>query len=292
MNPRVIQSADRRPVFQSGPQRVVITPQVARDLLAMVDPDKQRPLDQKRVRRYAGDMAGGRWVERTTDAIGIGPNGHLDNGQHRLHAVILADRPIEFLLVCDVAPDAFAVIDSADKRSPSDILHIAGYRENRGHNANAARVWTRLVLGPAAVKTRATVSNRDMLQALDEHPRLVEWVREARPVAKLGSIGTFAALCYAFEQAAATPEQPHDFLHGIVTGEGLQQRDPRYRLRERLTEDRIRRIQRHEWVVIAWTIKAWNAHREGRPLAIIRQFFDEKFPEVAGGSPWPREAGE
>lgn len=72
-------------------ERVLMTPARARALLSRADPDN-RPLSLPRALDYAADMRRGTWREGARP-IELAA-GRLVNGQHRLVAVLLAERAV------------------------------------------------------------------------------------------------------------------------------------------------------------------------------------------------------
>jgi hypothetical protein len=64
-------------------------------------------------------------LHKTTDAIGVDDHGLLQNGQHRLNAIIMADVTVELLYVEGLTKEAFIVTDIGAKRTAADTLHIS-----------------------------------------------------------------------------------------------------------------------------------------------------------------------
>ena len=61
--------------------------------------------------QYAADMKAGRW-QLNGEAIKFDKNGHLLNGQHRLHAVVRADTTIQMLVISGLDPETRTTMDS------------------------------------------------------------------------------------------------------------------------------------------------------------------------------------
>jgi hypothetical protein len=69
-----------------------VTPSIAEEWLK--DALQQGlPLNLERVEKFAADITNGNW-EYCFETIEISKNGKLINGRHRLHAIILADKPL------------------------------------------------------------------------------------------------------------------------------------------------------------------------------------------------------
>ena len=98
-----------------------ITPEIARQML--IHNGANRKLRQPRVEKYANDMRNGNW-HLTGQAITFAKDGKLLDGQHRLSAVILADTPVDFLVVTDA--DSVATYDCGLSRSIADQLYLSG----------------------------------------------------------------------------------------------------------------------------------------------------------------------
>lgn len=86
---------------------------------------KNRPINTRRLRLYAEEMRNGDWKENGESII-IGADGSIVDGQHRLQALILADKTIGFIVVRNVNPNVFDTIDSGRNRSGADTYAVAG----------------------------------------------------------------------------------------------------------------------------------------------------------------------
>lgn len=102
-------------------KEILVTPDMARTLLRSNHP-KQRHLSQWTVNQYAADMANGMWSEDVPNTILISENGELLDGQHRLSAVIQADKPVKMRIIYDVKEGAFEYIDNGRTRHVTDFL--------------------------------------------------------------------------------------------------------------------------------------------------------------------------
>jgi hypothetical protein len=137
-----------------------ITPADAKALLEMNT--SNRTLNKAAVNRYAAAMARGEWLVGN-DAICIGKDGLLLNGQHRLNAVVLSEKPQEFLVRVDVEQADLKAMDQGNKRIGADIATLLGHKMSRAQS-KALRLlgtsWT-------VTATMATPSV-DELIALDD----------------------------------------------------------------------------------------------------------------------------
>src|SRR6266487_5152852 len=104
-----------------------ITPDKAEELLAANTAN--RPLSRSTVRSFAEAMRRGDWLV-THQGIAFDTNGVLVDGQHRLAAIIEADRPVELTVFTDVAEGTFDVLDIGKRRTAADVLAIEGERNS------------------------------------------------------------------------------------------------------------------------------------------------------------------
>jgi len=99
-----------------------ITPTLAKELLSVNR--KNRKIEDKRVFRYADDIQKGNWKSETGEAIKIAKDGSILDGQHRLHAIIKANKSIDLLFIEDLDSSIMPVLDTGKPRSASDVLTI------------------------------------------------------------------------------------------------------------------------------------------------------------------------
>jgi hypothetical protein len=106
--------------------KVLITPEMATRLL--VSNTNNRNISNSRVLRYVNDILNDRWVEDTGELIKIDTDGNVIDGQHRLTAIVKANKSIYVHLATDVSKYVFDVIDSGKSRTSGDVLKIAGVK--------------------------------------------------------------------------------------------------------------------------------------------------------------------
>ena len=99
-----------------------ITPTMAENWLDNANVSN-RKISDAHVARLARDMKEGRWGV-THEAIAFDPNGILLDGQHRLWAIIEADRTVTMNVWFNISPQARMVIDSGKSRSMVDVLRL------------------------------------------------------------------------------------------------------------------------------------------------------------------------
>lgn len=107
---------------------IKLTPELARVWLDTM-PEYQRSVSKVVVAEYAKDMADGRWVEGTGDAIRFNKQGQMIDGQHRCLAVIESGVSIMVTIIEGLDDEVYLVLDKGRKRTAADSIG--------GKNANA-----------------------------------------------------------------------------------------------------------------------------------------------------------
>ena len=169
---------------------VKVTPKQAAEWLKLNK--KNRKLRDGVVKKYASDMRSGRWEEGNADPIVINSDGVLENGQHRLHAVIASGATVQMFVIRG-AESAMGTYDIGAGRSTSDYLRI------RGVNADARMIGiVRFVLNRYGFKQP---SNGIVESYLKNH---YDGIREAHSVTSAGDAHAIArtAACGAAAYAA------------------------------------------------------------------------------------------
>lgn len=241
-----------------------VTPALAQRWLGTTR--KNRNVRAHLVRQYADDMLSGRWLY-TADSIKFDTDHALIDGQHRLHAVVLADHPVDLLVATGLHPDAQAVTDTGARRSAGDALTIAGRRD--GHvQAAAARLAIRIDRGEE--RRRDLVSNAEIQEYAEAHPDLEDAVEIARHYKRDLPIPPSVLTYCAYRLAPIDADAVHTFLSGMAERALDGRTDPRFALMRR-TEDAARN---REFVPapthVAWIFRTWNCWRDGKPLAYLR----------------------
>ncbi|MFZ2620350.1 MAG: hypothetical protein WAX89_05695 [Alphaproteobacteria bacterium] len=101
-----------------------ITPALAQEWLDKYN-TKNRPVSQRKVAGYTHIMRAKKWGTHGK-AIGFAPNGRLLNGQHRLKAVVASGVTITNLVIWGIAEEAFATMDSGQRRNANHVLARMG----------------------------------------------------------------------------------------------------------------------------------------------------------------------
>jgi hypothetical protein len=272
------------PLPEPGPrvERVLVTPEYALELLA--HNRRNRRVSRKRVAQFARDIKAGRW-KLTGDTIKLRRNGEVEDGQHRLLAIVLAGQAVETFVAYGVA-DVIDVVDTGRARTFADLMRIRGERHS-DHLAAAVRiVWAYRESGlPLADGRLRRSTHAELLETLEGNPDLRASLGRYRVLGLSGS--RVAVLHYLFSKASVSDADA--FFGDLTTGVTPEDGHPIYVLRERLSRDAASLARVPERVRIAFVIIAWNHWRNGQPLYVLRfragGADPQQFPPIDGVEP-------
>ena len=105
-----------------------ITPEIAKTMLG--ENVNNRRISRDNVNLFAREIRNGEW-RFNGEAIKFGKDGRLLDGQHRLLAVIAADKPLTTLVIRGLEDETQQTMDSGKTRTLGDVLTCAEKRTPR-----------------------------------------------------------------------------------------------------------------------------------------------------------------
>jgi len=240
---------------------VTLTPVLAQILLER-NPEN-RSLLGKSLNRLTRDVEGGRW-ELNGETVIISKDGKLNNGQHRCHAVINANRPISVVMVFGVTRSSRMTLDMGASRTVGHFLSMKGYTDYNQLAALANFVWQWETNG-AISQTYATKT--EALAIVEKYDILPECLQS---VSKKGASAiaskTVLGFCYyAFWQTVGR-KMADEFMGQLIDGDALAKGSAILYCRNRLIAEKEWFKARHKIELI---FKSWNAWRKNEPTARI-----------------------
>jgi hypothetical protein len=259
---------------------VRITPAAAAEFLNANT--NNRNLNPQRVQEHVKTIQSGQF-KLLNDAVTIDWDGVIANGQHRLAACVETGQEIEVLLLTGVDPAVRRDIDTGQKRTLAQTLHMNGYvnTANLGSAATLHYHYSTNQLGGQRSRGnfgRERLQHALMFGWLAEHPEITVGVDATNglhwhlPHLKKSAAAAFYALGHKLD-----PEAMALFYHRITKGEDLNPADPEYVLRNYAI-----RVPRnvHREVLLGVCIKAWNARRSGAHIQQLGLRANERFPVI------------
>lgn len=274
-----------------------ITPDKARAWLGNSVPN--RHLRKTKVHQYARDILAGRW-KQNGDTIKFTQGGELCDGQHRLHAVIEANKPVDMLVAYGVSPDSIITIDTGISRGFHDVLAMSEVA-NASLVASAARWWIKYERG--SMFNNAAASHQELSDMVDRHPSLLDAARRVGSTKEARRLVSASGLTFVYAYVAERDKDAADiFLDTLESGVGLRRGDAVFALRRALIKNLMRNSKLPQADVIAMTIKAFNAMYAGKSVEVIafrsgesaepfpRFGFDDPAPQARRKAPSRRKA--
>lgn len=259
---------------------VEITPDMAIDYLASMATN--RPLSKNTVKKYADDMAHGRW-KFSHQGVAFDNRGRLMDGQHRLAAIVESEVTIRMVVTTGVPTESFDVMDKGKRRSAADIYALMGGQTK--HLKGVVSTAKAMLQADANVNMR----DRDVADHAMKHEDLIALI-----VSKVYSRKQITAWCPAPVRAAFTNlciehgvDAVMPFIDEYVRDLYTDSSNPLKRLHDKLVGAKMagRRIPPPELYVLAH--KAVTAAMEGRRLSKLVYTKSRK----AGHKPIARPSG-
>ncbi len=261
-----------------------ITPSKASELLEANTTN--RPLSRAVVRSFAEAMRRGDWVV-THQGIAFDINGVLVDGQHRLAAIIEADVPVELTVFTEVNEDTFDVLDTGKRRNAADVLAIEGEKSSTMLAAMVRTVWlyeNRPDLNWSG--GGAAVTNHQIVQTLEQHPKLRDFVSVGEQISTAtGMIKSAAGAASYLVSRVSKRAELEEWYEGVIDGAGLAKQDPRllfrrvmFNMARKQAGQVMRRRDTREHVALY--LKAFNAWRTDEPITTLRFTSREPMPRL------------
>lgn len=222
-----------------------------------------RKVSDNIVAGYARDMEAGRWGF-SNDAICFDIDGILINGQHRLHACVLAATPFKALVIRGMSKQAQEIMDGGKPRRVTDILRLRGYKYD---TVLAAALRSLVDIANASEYYRAVrPTSKESLALLEKHPGLadsVAYVHGGGTMPKAISRSMLSALHYIGKHLLKEPQKADAFVKVFFSGIPAYPKDPAHALREITLKHVSRSTRKPKNIEFYSMIRAWNKFRAG-----------------------------
>ncbi len=239
-----------------------------------------RKLRAAAVARYATDMREGRW-RLNGEAIQFDVEGELANGHHRLTACVQAGVPFETFVIRGIEKAARDTHDTGLKRTPGDVLGMAGCA-----NANVVAAAIRWVINIRQGKGmwNAVIPPGRIREFWNEYQHLSDSAHAAATCRDFLQPGIGTAMHFLF--AERDPDAARRFFSDLSGGSGLAEDDPVFVLREGLLRARLQKAKLPGQEIAARVIRAWNFRRRGSPARQVKGIIKGDnglpiFPDIA-----------
>lgn len=254
---------------------VTITPTIAKHILE--NNVANRDIRERYVAQIASDIRDGNW-QLNGESIILAKDGSLNDGQHRLHAVIESGEPIRTVVMFGVERDSRFTVDMGAARGVHDVLGMDGVK-NRNNAASIAKMYQAYLDGQYSDRGNTHLQTKQAVRKFyykhrKEIDRAAQVVTNCKFMKRFG-VTAFGVAHILFEQKDKAASAL--FFHKVSEGTDLKRGDAILTLRMHMTEVREDNLRANEKLELI--IRYWNAWRTGRSLS-RRMSILRSFPEI------------
>jgi len=256
-------------------ERVLVTPELARKLLDLNTAN--RPTRASEVDFWKEVIERGAW-HYTHQGIAVDNTGVLQDGQHRLSAIVLSDISVEMQISIGMPPENFNAIDNGLRRTFGDVAARLGLRSHSKVGSVARLV---IIYNEYPIRQfNSKVSNAEVADFLsrpfdDAGLTTGEMVQKSVNDGQMHwhdySINTSAISTLIFklwETFGQDDPKVTEFLSGLRSGAELGKEDARLALRRVVsspTNNSPRTAPNH----LGLAVKAWNRFAQDKPVKVL-----------------------
>lgn len=250
-------------------QVVNLSPMVAKNILQKNIGN--RSFDEKRVNEYSRAMKLGHWKENGESII-IDKNGIVKDGQHRLMAIIKANKNYNVVVVSDVDPNVMQTIDIGKNRSLKDVLDINGVKNTSHVSSIILKIFNYKLNNKATyagTSGNLKMTNSDGLsfyydnkEELDELTKIAVKIygRQTYKLLGVSDIGLYHYIVYGFRQN----EVADAFLNNLC-GVINNNKNATSWLNKKIWNAKKNKVFLNRKWIVAMVIKSWNSFVDGDP---------------------------
>lgn len=243
---------------------VTLVPGLAAEILRR-NPDN-RHIKPTKAQHFAKDMISGNWVFNGEPII-IAKDGQLNDGQHRLNALIEANLSLPMLMVFGVSRESRITVDQGSARSASDYLSMEGY-----HYATNAATAAKFIIAYERsdgrnIVQRTDVTNAEIVARVRADDGIVKSAafayKHLKEYRHLVSHTVMAACHYILTDINAADAEA--YLTQVCLGENIKRGDPAFAVRSAFLAEKRERQEAMEVI-----FHGWNKYRSGETAKLIR----------------------
>jgi hypothetical protein len=214
---------------------VTITPAIAKRLLE-TNP-KNRNVSMTQVDTIARDISAGRWV-MNGETIIVSKDGVLVDGQHRLYAILRADKPVQTFVAFGIDEKSRFTVDMGRQRTLANFLKMEGHK----HVFQAASVSNVLLNHSRGVfparKERSVTTKQEVLHYYRRNQAVIDDAimrfQGDKICRDFGSAAMATAFIIIGMSPGVTKEEHETFFTKLISGSNLSDGDAILLLRNHL----------------------------------------------------------
>lgn len=242
-----------------------VTPTIAARLLEANDGN--RPVSERLVAEIAADIEHGFWV-LNGETIIVSKDGLLNDGQHRLEAVIRTGRSIETAVMWGVPRHSRLTVDMGKQRTAGNFLAMTGvpYCNNAAAVSKLLLMYSRGHYSTGGGKTNIMITKQDIRDYYEKNKKAID-----KAVSELGNerfpkmIGITPIAAAHVTLTRINSVEAVVFFARLCDGANLKPHDPILWLRTRLMSEKKSRLNPHQKFEII--LRHWNYWRRGARMS-------------------------
>jgi hypothetical protein len=257
-------------------RKVFVTPALAEKLLTYNTGN--RPFYEALCKEYMAEIESGNW-RLTHQGVALSTLMVLQDGQHRLTAIVRTGKAQWMFVGVGMDPENFAVLDTGRVRRYKDVLSLAGYPDPLvlGSVARMVYLYTR-----RDFVSTFKVSNTEVLSLVEgDSDALSHAVSMGVKLEKATFLTRTAGAAGYYLIKKTNPAAPvNEFFLSLMSGEELHKGDPRLILRRVMANMHREKHRKNGPEQLAMMLKTWNAWVEGRTIQMLSWRKTEAMPKV------------
>lgn len=264
-----------------------VTPSIASNYLRFND--KNRKPSNEHVLFLAKQMKEGLFMENG-ESIVFDSNGILNDGQHRLLAIVKSGESYWIPVVRGVKPKSMATYDTGRNRSASDVLHLNGFSYSSQISALIKSIdkFSFRKAKHSRVNGTSRYESLTNQQVLDYCSVNYDWLKDiAREVSAINkrsklsvlAISSLGLIAYIIGGEKPSSEV-YSFLKNLI-GVSVEEGTATSYLYTKLYNAKINKEPLNFYWVLGMSIKAWNYYCDGNPSVKYFKFsVEQELPTI------------
>lgn len=240
---------------------------------------------ERQVARFAAEIRNGTF-RLSSDAILL-VKGRLANGQHRLAAVVEANKSAQFIVMRTNDEQLYKVIDSGASRTIADVLGRADYSVSVASSTRLICLYDLDLLFPSGTykpilggnSGRKPITRSIQVEYAQKHyPELAEQcalIHSLYLKTRICPISIAVSLLHIASRQY--PKEAKQFIQNVFTGESA---DAAKDFRDRMIRQMGSRVRQRQEYVFALLIKCWRSFLKGTRPGSLKIAEGEEFPEI------------
>ena len=264
--------------------KVLITPDVASDYLKKNI--NNRPLSKHHIDQIVRAIKNNEWIYNG-ESIKFDTLGNLLDGQHRLHAIISANIPVESEVIFELSPTIFKTLDQTKKRNLSDFIAISGAEWWVEKSALTRHLFFYRTMSYETKKVLYSTHTSSQLFDfyIQNKAEIDDTIMHCRHLKRNGMIIQFSKIVFIYNVFSKIDlNNANKFLNDLLTGYNLVTGSPIAALREtQIKEKMYNQFRISNIIAIDLLFRTWNLYRANTFVklnAIKPNYKIEKLPEL------------